>query len=68
MKKEVIKNRDIEIKIKKCMQAKRFFEELHKELSKRQTERLKDISIHLPPKLPLDKIDKKITSSPILSN
>jgi hypothetical protein len=34
-KTEVKKNRDIEIKIRKCMQAKKFFEELHKELDKR---------------------------------
>ncbi|CAD8118538.1 unnamed protein product [Paramecium sonneborni] len=55
---EVKKNRDIEMKIRKCMQAKKFFEELHKELDKRQSERLKDISSHLPPKLPIDKIEK----------
>ncbi|CAD8155015.1 unnamed protein product [Paramecium pentaurelia] len=58
--KAVLKNRDIEIKIQKCLKAKRFFEELSHELSKRQTEKLKDLSIFSPPKLPLDQIQKSI--------
>ncbi|CAD8148758.1 unnamed protein product [Paramecium octaurelia] len=54
------KNRDIEIKIQKCLKAKRFFEELSHELNKKQTEKLKDLSIYSPPKLPLEQIQKSI--------
>ncbi|CAD8206864.1 unnamed protein product [Paramecium pentaurelia] len=55
-KKEQLKSIDIEQRIQKCMKAKRFFEELHKELNNQQNERLKDITQHSPPKLPMDKV------------
>ncbi|CAD8089297.1 unnamed protein product [Paramecium sonneborni] len=55
-----IKNREIEKKIQKCLKAKRFLEELSQELSRRQNEKLKDLSVFCPPKLALDQLQKCI--------
>ncbi|CAD8117922.1 unnamed protein product [Paramecium sonneborni] len=63
-KKEQLKSIDIEQRIQRCMRAKRFFEELHKELNNQQNERLKDLTQHSPPKLQMDKVVFMAGSTP----